>query len=83
MDYGLTEIQEEIRELAAQIAREKVLPVRAELDESEEFPYEAMQALADSDMCGIYIPEEYGGMGLGVMDLALAMFLQCVWPSKS
>ena len=38
MDYFLTEEQKEIQELTRRIAEEKVLPVRAELDEKEKFP---------------------------------------------
>ncbi len=72
MDYFLTEEQEMIQDLARQIAVEKVLPVRAELDEKEEFPHEIMKHLAASDLCGLNIPEEYGGMGMGVFELVLA-----------
>jgi alkylation response protein AidB-like acyl-CoA dehydrogenase len=73
MDYFLTEEQLMIRDLAAQIAREKVLPVRAELDEKEEFPWEIMKILAESDMFGLYLPEEYGGMGGGILENCIAI----------
>ncbi len=63
MDYLLTEEQIMIRDLARQIAREKVVPVRAELDEKSEFPWEIIKVLSDSDLMGLHIPEEYGGMG--------------------
>ena len=39
MDYFLTEEQRMLKELARKIAEEKVMPVRAELDEKEEFPW--------------------------------------------
>lgn len=73
MDYFLTEDQEMIRELARQIAEEKIIPVRAELDEKEEFPIEIMKVIAQSDMFGIYIPEQYGGLGKGSLDLYIAI----------
>jgi len=73
MDYFLTEEQMMIKELAAQIADEKVVPVRAELDEKEEFPREIMKILAQADMFGLFIPEEYGGLGAGSLELALAV----------
>lgn len=63
MDYGLSELQLMIVELARKVAVEKVLPHRAELDEKEEFPYEQMKALAEADLFGVFLPEEYGGMG--------------------
>lgn len=73
MDYFLTEEQQMIRELAAEISRTKIRPVRAELDEREEFPWEIMKVLAQSDLFGLYIPEAYGGMGGGVFDNCIAI----------
>ncbi len=73
MDYFLTEEQRMIQELAAQITKEKIRPVRAELDEKEEFPWEVMKTLAQADMFGLYIPEAYGGMGGGVFENCLAV----------
>jgi alkylation response protein AidB-like acyl-CoA dehydrogenase len=72
MDYLLTEEQKMIKELCHQIAEEKIKPVAAEYDEKNEFPWDIVKVLAESDICGIYIPEEYGGMGGGVLDLAIA-----------
>lgn len=73
MEYFLTEEQQMIQEIAAKIATEKVRPVRAELDESEEFPWEIMKVLAQSDLFGVYLPEEYGGLGGGVLENCLAI----------
>jgi len=73
MDYFLDEEQIMIRDLARQITNEKVVPVRAELDEKEEFPWEVMKSLAQSDLFGLYIPEEYGGFGKGGFELSLVI----------
>ncbi|KPL07030.1 acyl-CoA dehydrogenase [candidate division BRC1 bacterium SM23_51] len=73
MDYGLTEEQQMIRDLARKVAEEKILPVRAELDETEEFPEEPLRALAEAELFGIYIPEEYGGFGGGALDQCIAV----------
>jgi butyryl-CoA dehydrogenase len=73
MDYFLTEEQQMIKELAARIADEKVAPVARELDEKEEFPYEIMKILAESDLFGVYIPEEYGGLGGGITEQCLVI----------
>jgi len=72
MDYLLSEEQQMIKDLCRQIAVEKIKPVAAEYDESGEFPWDIVKVLAESDICGIYIPEKYGGMGGGVMELAIA-----------
>ncbi|MEF9438058.1 MAG: acyl-CoA dehydrogenase family protein [Candidatus Mariimomonas ferrooxydans] len=73
MDYFLNEEQTMIRDLARQIADEKIIPVRAELDEKEEFPWDIMKDLAQSDFFGIFIPEDYGGLGKGGFELAIAV----------
>ena len=48
MDYFLTEEQEAIQEIARQIAEEKIVPVREELDETQEFPTEIMKICGGS-----------------------------------
>lgn len=73
MDYFLTEDQIMIRDLAKQIADDKIVPVREELDEKEEFPWGIMEVLAQSDLFGLFIPEEYGGLGKGTLELCLAV----------
>ncbi|MCL4456159.1 MAG: acyl-CoA dehydrogenase family protein [Nitrospirae bacterium] len=73
MDYFLTEEQQMIRDLARQIAEEKIVPVRAELDEKNEYPWEVIKTLAQSDMIGLFIPEEYGGLGKGCLELCIAV----------
>lgn len=73
MDYFFTEEQQMIREIARKIAEEKIKPVRAELDEKEEFPRELMKVLAQSDLFGICIPQEYGGFGAGSYENCLAV----------
>ncbi len=73
MEYFLTEQQKTIKSLARRIAEEKLLPVRAELDEKEEFPWEIMRELADSDMFRVFIPEEYEGLGGGCFELCLVV----------
>lgn len=73
VNYFLTEEQQMIVELARKIAVEKIIPIRAKLDETEEFPWEIMKDLAQSDLFGIYIPEEYGGIGKGCFEICLAL----------
>ena len=73
MEHFLTEQQELIKSLARRVAEERILPVRAELDEKEEFPWAIMKDLADADLFRIFIPEEYDGLGEGVFTLCLAV----------
>jgi len=71
MDYLLTESQLMIRDLARKIAQEKIKPVAAQYDESEEFAWPVMKTLAESDLFGVYLPEAYGGLGGGILDMCL------------
>jgi len=73
LDYFLTEEQKMIQDLARKVAQEKVIPVREELDEKEEFPTEIMKVCADAGLFGVCIPEEYGGFGGGVFENCLAV----------
>jgi alkylation response protein AidB-like acyl-CoA dehydrogenase len=71
MDYFLTEDQVMLRDLARKFAEEKIKPVRAQYDESGEFPWEIMKQMAAMDFFRIYLDEAYGGMGMGSMGLVL------------
>jgi alkylation response protein AidB-like acyl-CoA dehydrogenase len=73
MDYFLTEEQEMIRDLARRIAEEKIEPIALELDETGEFPWDVIRVIAESDLFGVYIPEEYGGLGGGVFEECLVV----------
>jgi len=73
LDYGLTEEQRMIRDVARKVAEERIAPIALEYDEKEELPWDAVKAIADADLAGVYIPEEYGGMAgkSGVLNMCL------------
>lgn len=73
MDYFLTEEQQMIKELSAKIADEKIAPVAIQYDEEGKFPHDIVKILADSDLSGVYIPEEYGGLGGGILEMAIVV----------
>jgi butyryl-CoA dehydrogenase len=73
MDYLLTEQQIFIRDTAREIAQKKILPVREQLDEEEVFPWDIIKDLAAADLFAIFIPEAYGGLDSGIVDVCLAM----------
>ena len=73
MEYFLTEQQNLIKGLARRIAEERILPVRAELDEKEEFPWAIVKDMADADLFRIFIPEQYEGLGEGCFALCIAV----------
>ncbi len=71
MDYFLNEEQKMVLKVVRDIAKDKILPVRQELDEKEEFPWEILKEMAKADLFRIFIPEEYGGAGMGNLDLCI------------
>jgi butyryl-CoA dehydrogenase len=71
IDYGFTEEQKMMQDIAKQIAEEKVRPVRAELDEKDEFPKDIINTIAESDLYRVFIEEEYGGLGGGSLELCI------------
>ena len=73
MEYFLSDKQKTIKSLARRIAEEKILPVRAELDEKEEFPWAVIKELANADMFRIFVPNEYEGLGGGCLELCLVV----------
>jgi alkylation response protein AidB-like acyl-CoA dehydrogenase len=73
MNWFLTEEQRMIIETAREIAQKKILPVREKYDHDGIFPWDVVKACADADLCGLYIPEQYGGFGGGVFELCLAV----------
>lgn len=72
MDYLLTEEQKMVQELARKIAEEKIRPVAAKYDLTEEYPWEVIKIIAQAGLFGLFIPEAYGGMGINVLGLCLA-----------
>jgi butyryl-CoA dehydrogenase len=73
LEYFLTEQQKLVRDLARRIAEERILPVRAELDESEEFPWSVIKDMANADLFRIFIPEQYDGLGEGCFANCIAI----------
>jgi alkylation response protein AidB-like acyl-CoA dehydrogenase len=73
VEHFLTEEQRMLKDLARKIAEEKVMPLRAELDEREEFPWEIMHTCAETGLFGVFLPEAYGGFGGGVLENCLVV----------
>ncbi len=73
INWGLTEEQIEVRDMLDEFGRERIIPVRAELDEVGIFPTDILKELAQMDMMGLYIDEAYGGMQFGHLGFSVAV----------
>ncbi len=56
-----------------QIARERIAPRSAEIDEKAEYPWDIRRLLAEQDILGLPFPVEYGGTGTGTLMLNMAV----------
>ena len=70
--YYLNDEQRAIRDLARQIARERIAPLAAQVDEASEYPAEQLKLLGQQGLMGLHVPEEYGGGGAGSLAFCLA-----------
>jgi len=73
MDFQLSEEHRLIQETARRIAKEKIAPRAAELDETGEYPHDIFAAFKETGLTGLTIPQQYGGSGAGMLALALAV----------
>lgn len=71
--FGLTDEQQMLQAEARALARSFSLDYWLDHDNTGEYPWEFVQAFADKGWLSIAIPEEYGGMGLGLTDAALLL----------
>ena len=73
MNYFLTDEQKMIKDLAAKIAKEKIAPLALEYDEQGTFPHEIVKLLGQADLFRVFIPEEYDGMGMSVLNMSIVV----------
>ncbi len=64
---ALSEEQREIRELVRTLARERVAPRAAKIDESHEFPWDIVELFREHELFGLLFDEEHGGSGTGTL----------------
>jgi alkylation response protein AidB-like acyl-CoA dehydrogenase len=63
----LTEEQRELRDLVRTLARERVAPRAAEIDETHEFPHDLWELFREQGLFGLLFDEEWGGTGTGAL----------------
>jgi alkylation response protein AidB-like acyl-CoA dehydrogenase len=73
VEYGLTDEQQSIIEIAREIGEKKIKPVRMEYDEKEHFPWDVVDEMRKADLFGVYHHPNYGGLGGGGFELVLAV----------
>jgi butyryl-CoA dehydrogenase len=71
MDFGFSEEQLELYGAVQEFCDDVLAPKAEETDARGEFPWDNVKQMAQMDLFGIPVPEEYGGMGLSWVDWAV------------
>jgi alkylation response protein AidB-like acyl-CoA dehydrogenase len=73
VDFGFSDEQLMIQDVARRIAQERIAPSAEHHDRTGEFPLENIRTLGENGLMGIEVPTEYGGAGMDPVSYVLAM----------
>jgi alkylation response protein AidB-like acyl-CoA dehydrogenase len=65
--------QRELRDSVRELARGRIAPRAAEIDESHEFPWDVVELYRENDIFGLFFAEQYGGLGTGTLLALIAI----------
>ncbi|HEX7450681.1 MAG TPA: acyl-CoA dehydrogenase family protein [Polyangiaceae bacterium] len=71
LNFGLSDEQRALVDVAKRFARERIIPVAAECDRESRFPKDVFEAAHALGLVNMTVPTEYGGAGMGELDNAL------------
>ena len=72
LDFALGEMADTIRDTTRRFADDKIAPIAAEIDGTDEFPRELWPQMGELGLHGITVEEEDGGLGLGYLEHVVA-----------
>ena len=73
MEFELSPEQQQVRDLVREFATQEIAPGAGERDEREELPLDIVKKLGELGICGVPIPEAYGGLGADAVTWALVI----------
>jgi len=68
MNFQTEEITEQVKQTARDFARQYIQPYVIEWDETQTFPLQIFKEMGQLGMMGVFVPQEYGGTGLGYFE---------------
>ena len=71
--FELSATQKQLQLTAREFAKKEIAPRAAEVDRTEQYPWENVELLTKQGFMGMTIPEEYGGPGMSYMDVVLVI----------
>ncbi len=72
IDFSFTENQLAVRDMARDVSNRVILPTISEYDRKQQLNPDLLPAMKEANLLGFCIPEEYGGLGMDYVSLALA-----------
>jgi len=73
MNFEISELTQQVGQVARDFSKKHIAPHVMEWDESQYFPKEVMQEMGKLGLMGIFIPEKYGGSGFGYHEYVAAI----------
>ncbi|MEK7656951.1 MAG: acyl-CoA dehydrogenase family protein, partial [Elusimicrobiota bacterium] len=73
MDFDLNDEQKTVQEAARAFAEKRLKPLAQKFDEEEEIPLELYREAGALGFFGLFVPEEYGGLGLDPVGVVCVM----------
>ncbi len=71
--FELTETQKKLQATAREFAKKEIAPRAAEVDRTEQYPWENVKQLTKQGFMGMTVPQEYGGPGMKYLDVVLVI----------
>ena len=72
MDFELNDAQRMLRDMVRGFAEKEIKPRAAEIDRTDEFPWDLWKRMAELGLLGMTLPPEYGGSGMDIVSWAIA-----------
>ncbi len=72
MNFELTDAQRMLQEMVREFSEKEIKPRAAEIDRTDEFPWDLWKRMADLGILSMTLPPEYGGSGMDIVSWAIA-----------
>jgi alkylation response protein AidB-like acyl-CoA dehydrogenase len=72
MNFELNDAQRMLREMVREFAEKEIKPRAAEIDRTDEFPWDLWKRMAELGLLAMTLPPEYGGSGMDIVSWAIA-----------
>ncbi|MBT3349941.1 MAG: acyl-CoA dehydrogenase [Nitrospinaceae bacterium] len=73
LPFALSEPLCMLKDTVRELSLRHIAPRAADIDETERYPEDIFELLKAHDLLGLYIPEKYGGAGLGILGACVAI----------